>query len=142
MTRTLSFAAMAFAGACLAAGCGSNSTGPSSSGGSSGGSNSGGSGGGGSTATNTITITSSGVSPKDITVAVGSRVTFVNNDNQPHDMNSDPHPEHTDCPPLNGLFVVPGASATSQNLNTARTCRYHDHNQPSNTALQGTIRIQ
>ena len=38
-----------------------------------------------------------GVSPRDITVAVGSRVTFVNNDSMPHDMASDPHPEHTLC---------------------------------------------
>src|SRR5688572_31910742 len=43
----------------------------------------------------TITITSAGVSPKDIVVARGARVTFVNNDNVGHDMNSDPHPEHT-----------------------------------------------
>ena len=101
-----------------------------------------GGGGGGSTNTTTITITSSGVSPRDITVALGSRVTFVNNDSQPHDMDSNPHPEHTDCPPLNIGFIAPGASGISQNLTTARTCGFHDHNQPSNTNLQGVVRIQ
>jgi plastocyanin len=137
MTRT-HFAAAAFAAAVVAAGCGgSNSTGPSS-----GGNNSGG-GGGGSTNTTTITITSAGVSPKDITVAAGPRVTFVNNDSRPHEMNSDPHPEHTLCnPELNVGFIAAGQSGTTQNLNTARVCTYHDHNQPSNTSLQGTIRIQ
>ena len=135
MTKTTSIAAAALAAACLAAGCGGSSTGPSSSGGNN-------SGGGGSTNTTTITITASGVSPKDITVAVGSRVTFVNNDSQPHDMNSNPHPEHTDCPALNVGFIAAGAQGISLNLTTARTCGFHDHNQPSVTNLQGSIQIQ
>ena len=134
MIRTTGLAAAALAAAFFAAGCGgSDSTGPSS-----GGNN----GGGGSTTTTTITLTSSGASPRDITVAVGSRVTFINNDSQPHDMDSNPHPEHTDCPALNVGFIAAGAQGVSQNLNTARTCGFHDHNQPSNTNFQGTIRIQ
>jgi plastocyanin len=92
--------------------------------------------------TTTITLTSSGASPRDITVTVGSRVTFVNNDSAPHDMNSDPHPEHTTCPEINVGFIAGGQSRATNNLNTARTCTYHDHNQPTNTSLQGTIRIQ
>ena len=136
MIKATSFAATALAAACLAAGCGGSSTGPSSSGGN----NSGGSGG--STTTTTITLTSSGASPRDITVSAGSRVTFVNNDSQPHDMNSNPHPEHTDCPALNIGFIAAGAQGITLNLTTARTCGFHDHNQPSNTNFQGTIRIQ
>ena len=135
MIKTTAFAAAAFAAVCLAAGCGGSSTGPSSGGG-------GNTGGGGTTNTTTITLTSSGASPRDITVAVGSRVTFVNNDSQPHDMNSNPHPEHTDCPALNIGFIAAGAQGISLNLTTARTCGFHDHNQPSNTSLQGVIRIQ
>lgn len=92
--------------------------------------------------TTTITITSAGASPRDITVAVGSRVTFVNNDSTPHDMASDPHPAHTDCPDVTVGFMAAGQSRQTNNLNTARTCRYHDHNQPTNANLQGTIRIQ
>ena len=102
----------------------------------------GGGGGTGGTVAATITITASGVSPKNVTVAPGSRVTFVNNDSRPHEMNSDPHPAHTDCPEINVGFIAAGQSGTTQNLNTVRTCGFHDHNQPSNTALQGTIRIQ
>jgi len=135
MIKTTAFAAAAFAAACLAAGCGGSSTGPSSGGG-------GNTGGGGTTNTTTITLTSSGASPRDITVSVGSRVTFINNDSQPHDMDSNPHPDHTDCPPLNVGFIAAGAQGVTQNLNTARTCGYHDHNQPSNTNFQGVIRIQ
>ena len=136
MIKTTSFAAGVFAAACLAAACGGSSTGPSNNGGG------GSSGGGGSTTTTTITITPAGASPRDITVSVGSRVTFINNDSQPHDMNSNPHPEHTDCPALNVGFINPGAQGITLNLTTARTCGFHDHNQPSNTSLQGTIRIQ
>jgi len=102
---------------------------------------SGGGGGGGATAA-TITITAAGVSPSTVTVAPGSRVTFVNSDGRPHDMNSDPHPAHTDCPEINVGFLQAGQSGTTQNLNTVRTCSFHDHNQPDVRSLQGTIRIQ
>jgi plastocyanin len=98
--------------------------------------------GGGATATTTITITGTGVAPKDIVVTRGSRVTFVNNDGVGHDMNSDPHPAHTNCPDLNVGFIAGSQSRQTEVLNTARTCGYHDHNQPSNAALQGTIRIE
>ena len=75
-------------------------------------------------------------------MAVGSRVTFVNNDSTPHDMSSDPHPEHTNCPEITVGFVPTGQSRQTENLNRARTCTYHDHNQPTNGNFQGTIRIQ
>jgi plastocyanin len=102
----------------------------------------GGSGGGGGTVTGTFTITAAGVSPKTMTVALGTRVSFVNNDSRPHDMNSNPHPEHTDCPEINVGFISAGATGTTQNLTRARVCGFHDHNQPDVTALQGTITIQ
>jgi plastocyanin len=102
----------------------------------------GGGGGGTGTIAATITITASGASPQNVTVAVGSRVTFVNNDSRPHDMSSDPHPAHTDCPGVTVGFLQAGQSATTQNLNTARTCGFHDHNQPDVVSLQGTIRVQ
>src|SRR5438270_1052084 len=93
------------------------------------------------TATNTITITSSGVSPKDIVVSAGAQVTFVNNDNRNHQMTSDPHPEHTDCPEID-VFVVPGQSRQTSNLVTRRVCGYHDHINADIKSLQGTITIQ
>jgi hypothetical protein len=92
--------------------------------------------------TTTITITAAGVSPRDIVVARGARVTFVNNDAIGHDMNSDPHPQHTSCPDMNVGFVASAQSRQTDVLNVARTCGYHDHNQPSNASLQGTIRIE
>ena len=67
----------------------------------------------------TITVTSSGASPRTLTVPAGSRVTFVNNDSRAHEMNSDPHPSHTDCPELNQVgFLSAGQSRQTGNLNT------------------------
>ena len=93
--------------------------------------------------TTTITITASGVSPTRITVSPGTRVTFVNNDNRQHEMNSDPHPTHGDCPPIDDVgFLAPGQSKQTGNLNTVRTCGYHDHNQPDTANLKGQIVVQ
>jgi plastocyanin len=93
--------------------------------------------------TATITITAQGVSPREVTIAPGGRVTFVNNDTRPHEMNSDPHPEHTACPAINAVgFLSAGQTKTTDNLTTARTCGFHDHQQNTVTSLQGTIRIQ
>jgi hypothetical protein len=91
----------------------------------------------------TITIGADGrVTPTSVTVNRGGRVTMVNNHSQSHDMWSDPHPDHTQCPELAWGFLTPGQSRTSSNLNTARTCGFHDHNLPDNTGLQGRIVIQ
>jgi plastocyanin len=109
----------------LAAGCGNSGTTPSQ------------------PSAATITITTSGVSPKSVTVSRGSQVQFVNNDTRNHNMASDPHPEHTDCPPINAIgFIVPGQSRQTENLNTARTCGFHDHDDPDNAAWKGSIVIQ
>jgi plastocyanin len=91
----------------------------------------------------TITITSAGVSPKQIQVAVGGRVTFVNNDTAFHEMASDPHPIHTDCPEINQVGALgPGTSRQTAAFTRARTCGFHDHGQENNTSLQGQIVIR
>ncbi|MGE0864202.1 MAG: hypothetical protein AB7P34_09895 [Vicinamibacterales bacterium] len=92
----------------------------------------------------TITIGTNGaISPTSVTLNRGGRLTIVNNDTRAHDMSSDPHPEHSDCPELNQIgFLTAGQQRTSGNLNTARTCRFHDHNLPDNAALKGTVIIQ
>ena len=92
----------------------------------------------------TITISALGVvSPKVLTVSAGSQVTFVNNDAVAHMMFSDPHPEHTDCPELNQVGFLPsGQARQTGNLNTIRTCGYHDHDLPFDTDVQGSIIIR
>jgi plastocyanin len=93
---------------------------------------------------NVITIGSSGIaSPKDLTVAPGARVLFVNNDSRRHDMTSDDHPDHQECPALNQVGQLnPGQRRESGNLVVARTCGFHDHEDPDNNNLRGRILVR
>ena len=73
----------------------------------------------------------------------GTQITFVNNDSVAHEMFSDPHPEHTDCPEFDSVWhLAPGATRQTQNLTTIRVCGFHDHINPFVTSLTGSIRIQ
>jgi plastocyanin len=93
--------------------------------------------------TSTITITSSGVSPQNIQIAPGTRVLFRNMDSRPHNMSSDPHPEHTDCPEINQVgLLAAGQNRETGNLNSIRTCRFHDHDSPNSASLTGAIVIR
>jgi hypothetical protein len=92
---------------------------------------------------NTLVIMNNTICPQSITVARGSQLTITNQDNSAHEMNSDPHPEHTDCPELNQIgHLEPGQTRSSGNLNTARQCGMHDHVNPDRAALKATIAIQ
>ena len=94
-------------------------------------------------ATNTITITSAGVSPRNVEIALGSRVRFINSDSRSHNMTSDPHPAHDTCPDLNQVgFLAPGESRETGNLVIARTCGFHDHDSPTQGLLTGQIVIK
>jgi hypothetical protein len=91
-----------------------------------------------------ITISAAGaVSPTELTVPPGSRVLFINNDARRHDMTSDPHPDHMNCPELNQVGLLqPGQNRETGNLVRAATCGFHDHENPDNSALTGRIVIR
>jgi len=90
----------------------------------------------------TITIVAGVASPKQVEINVGQRVAFVNNDTVSHEMLSDPHPQHTDCPPIDEVGgLAPGTARLTGAFTIARTCGYHDHGMPTNASLQGTIII-
>jgi plastocyanin len=100
-------------------------------------------GGSGGNPSITITITSSGVSPKQLTVSPGTRVLFTDNDTRTREMTSDPHPEHTDCVEINNVgFISPGQTKETGNLNTVKTCGYHDHGNPDDARFKGQIIIK
>ena len=92
----------------------------------------------------TITIGSnSAVSPSQVTISAGQSVTFMNNDTRSHDMESDPHPAHTDCPSIANVGLLqPGQSKTTFGFASAGSCGFHDHNNSDSAALKGRIVIQ
>lgn len=91
----------------------------------------------------TFVIMNNAVCPTTLTIAVGGQITMSNQDSRTHQMYSDPHPEHTDCPELNQIgFLNSGQSLQSGNLNTIRSCGFHDHGDPNNNALKGTVVIK
>jgi plastocyanin len=91
-----------------------------------------------------ITITSTGnVTPTELTVPPGTRVLFTNNHTRRHDMASDPHPDHDDCPAINQAGGLnPGQSKETGNLVQVRTCGFHDHDDADNAALKGRIVVR
>jgi len=88
----------------------------------------------------TFTLTSTGVSPKELTVPLGTRVLFVNNDSRRHDMASDPHPEHDLCHEMDPVGLLnPGERRETANLVLPRTCGFHDHDNPPPSTEAGNM---
>jgi plastocyanin len=102
------------------------------------------SGGGLGTSGATITIGANGaVSPASVSISVGQTVTFVNSHNASHEMASDPHPAHTNCPSINTVGnLAAGQTRLTSAFTAAGTCTFHDHGDPNNNALKGTITIR
>ena len=70
------------------------------------------------------------------------RVVFTNDDTVAHEMSSDPHPTHTDCPQINQVgFLRPGETRETGNFVRPEECGYHDHINPTNATLTGTITV-
>ena len=100
-------------------------------------------GGGTATSGATITIANGRVSPAEVTINTGQTVTFVNNDGRTRNVSSDPHPSHTDCSAINAVGNLPnGQSRQTSALTAARTCGFHDHDDPGNASVRGQIIVR
>jgi hypothetical protein len=89
-----------------------------------------------------MTITASGVDPQVLhTFDARETVTFVNADARAHDLRSDPHPQHTDCPAINGGPIPPGErrEIAGPSLPRFTLCYYHDEADPTNSAYRGVV---
>jgi plastocyanin len=79
----------------------------------------------------------------DLHVYQGSRLTFVNTDNTPHDVLSDPPHVHTDCPEINAAgYLVPGQSRSTDPLNRILACGFHDHTHEGESAFAGKVTVE
>lgn len=90
----------------------------------------------------TVTIKADGtLDPKEVRISTGERVRFINQAAQPHQPTSNPHLQHTDCPPANLAIMSTGQSLDTGVFDRAVVCGIHDHLNPDATGLQGTIRV-
>lgn len=85
-----------------------------------------------------VKISADGFSPQTITIKAGETVNWENEDTADHTVNSAPHPQHTDYPPLN-LGVMASGENKSLTFTKAGTYKYHDHLNPS---LFGSVTVE
>lgn len=63
-----------------------------------------------------------------MSVQVGQRVTFHNNDTIAHLIAGGPDPGHPDCLEIDSVnFLAPGERRDTRPFPAARTCDFHDH---------------
>lgn len=86
-----------------------------------------------------IEVTSSGFSPQAVTIKAGGSVTWVNKDSQVHQVNSSPHPFHTDYPPLNTISQLNPGDKKSLTFPDKGVFKFHDHLNPK---LFGSVTVE
>lgn len=99
----------------------------------------------GITTSKTVSYSAGKVSPTTLQISKGTTVTFVNNDTIVHRPASGVHPIHQLCPGLDAGVqgILPGGSYSfTFNFDPPRDCPFHDHLDPFNGNLKGTITIE
>jgi plastocyanin len=86
----------------------------------------------------TVTISSTGVSPKIACLLVGGSVTFSNTDAVAHTIAAD---NAAACPLLDVGAIAAATTRTVPFPATLLGCGYHDAASPSNTAFQGSVSV-
>jgi plastocyanin len=87
---------------------------------------------------NTVSLTENGYSPMTLKIKAGSKVTWTNNSGVMATVSSDPHPTHTDYPPLN-LGKFEDGATLSLIFDKPGTYGYHNH---LNSSQTGTIIVE
>lgn len=88
-----------------------------------------------------VTLNSDGLNPQSIKVNKNSKVTWINQDQKPHQIASDPHPTNSQLPGLVSTTLTTGDSY-SYVFTDSGTFTYHDHLDPLNSAFQGTVIVE
>ena len=89
--------------------------------------------------TASVSITKDGFVPATIQVKKGTAVTWINNDTNPHQVVTDPHPKHTNLKELDSDPLAVGESFTFTFEKTG-TFTYHDEGNPLN--MKGTVVVK
>jgi hypothetical protein len=85
-----------------------------------------------------VTIRASGVDPQVFHIFDVRKVKFVNADNKPHSIFSDPHPAHDTCGGMLNVTLQPGEERVIENL-PLDACFFHDESDPAAQAFQGVL---
>jgi hypothetical protein len=73
----------------------------------------------------------------------GVSLVFINQDNVPHDILSDPQHLHTECPEINQAgFIVPGQTRTTAPLARLTSCGFHDHLREGDARFAGRVTVE
>ena len=86
-----------------------------------------------------VSITKDGFVPATIQIKKGSQVTWTNNDTNPHQVVTDPHPTHTNLKGLNSDSLGQGESFTFT-FEKSGTFTYHDEMNPLN--IKGAVIVK
>lgn len=101
----------------------------------------------------TITINESGFALDLATAAMfpidalriykGARITFVNKDTVPHDIQSDPPLVHSECPEVAVAgFIVPGQTKSTAPIDRFISCGFHDHHHEGDSRYAGRANVE
>jgi plastocyanin len=92
--------------------------------------------------TATVEIRSIGFNPTFVIVAPGGRVTFRNRDTVSHQIASNVHPDHQQCPQLNSPLLAAGESFTATvPQEDHRSCGFHDEQRFNDPGFSGTVDV-
>ena len=84
----------------------------------------------GTTTMATVRYTDTGYEPKELSVPIGTMVTFVNERKKDMWVASDPHPAHTDLPTFDQFGYGKPGEQYLYTFDTVGTWAYHDHLNP------------
>lgn len=87
-----------------------------------------------------VEISKDGLVPQTVLIKKGGVVRFVNVDNNPHQIMSDPHPTHTLYSFLNTDEVLNKGESVTVILEEEGTFTYHDHLTP--LTYKGVIKVE
>jgi plastocyanin len=90
----------------------------------------------------TVTYSAVGVSPATLTIRAGDAVRFRNTASVDVWPASDPHPSHGGCPGFDAQRRLRTGEEYTLTFPDVKTCTYHSHLDPSNSALRGTIIVR
>jgi hypothetical protein len=89
-----------------------------------------------------VTLTRAGASPRELHIYAREVVTFVNQDDRPHEMRADAAQNYdARCATVGVGVLMPGETRQAALQPSGVVCFYRDEREPQNAALQGYVLV-